>query len=477
MTDQINQNQNEESFETLLEKSISASDNFEPGDKVEGIIVGFTRDTVFVDISGKCEATIDAGEFMDNKGNFNAKQGDKITAYVIASGHAGVELTSAIGRGKVNGALLGVAKDNHIPVEGTVTAKVNGGFSVNLDGTRAFCPLSQIDRKYSENDADYIGKKFLFMITELKGSKDCVVSRRTLIEQVQKQSEETLRKTLHEGDIVDGTVTRVAEFGVFVDFGGIEGLVPRSELSRSRSVQPDSFEAGKSVRVKVVTLDWENRKHSLSIKQTESDPWDILSIKEGDSISGPVVNIIKAGAFVELVPGIEGFIHISRMSYTKHIVNAQDAVTKGQTVQVNVISIDRDERKISLELVTGESNPWADARADEAVQEAVIESVKAGGLVVRLGNGMEGFVPRSETLTDRNTDLTKAFKAGDKIKVVTKELRKEEKRIILSQKEVEKMEERDNLKQYMKSETSGDSSSLGSQFGSLLGDFKKKIGG
>lgn len=474
MTDQIKQN--DESFEALFEKSIAASDNFEPGDKVEGIIVGFTRDTVFVDISGKSEAIIDAGEFLDSKGNFTAKRGDKITAFVLASGHSGVELTSALGRGKVNSAILGIAKSNHIPIEGTVTAKINGGFSVNIDGIRAFCPLSQIDRKYSENDSDYIGKKFMFAITELKGSKDCVVSRRSLIETIQKESEETLKKTLKEGDTVNGTVSRVAEFGVFVDFGGIEGLVPRSELSRSRSVQPDSFSVGKAVRVKIVTLDWGNRKHSLSIKQTESDPWDSLSIKEGDSVSGPVVNIIKAGAFVELAPGIEGFIHISRMSYTKRIVKPEDAVTKGQNVQVNILSVDRNERKISLELVTGESNPWADANVSEAVQEATIESVKAGGLVVRLSNGMEGFVPRSETLTDRNTDLSKVYKTGQAIKVVTKEVKKDEKRIILSQKEVEKMEERDNLKQYMNAETSGDSS-LGSMFGNVLGDLKKKIDG
>jgi small subunit ribosomal protein S1 len=474
MTDQINNN--DESFEALFEKSLNTCDSFEAGDKVEGTIVGFTKDTVFVDISGKSEATIDAGEFMDSKGNFSAKRGDKITAYVLASGHNGVELTSSIGRGKVNIAVLGIAKDNGIPVEGTVTAKINGGFSINIDGIRAFCPLSQIDRKYSENDSDYLGKKFMFAVTELKGSKDCIVSRRSLIASIQKESEETLKKTLKEGDTVNGTVTRVAEFGVFVDFGGIEGLVPRSELSRSRSVQTDSFTVGQPVRVKIVTIDWENRKHSLSIKQTESDPWDNLSVKEGDTISGPVVNIIKAGAFVEVVPGIEGFIHISHMSYTKRIVKVEDAVTKGEDVKVKILSIDRNEKKISLELLTGESNPWADALVSEDVQEVTIESVRTGGLGVRLANGMEGFVPRSETLTDRNTDLTKAYKTGQLIKVVTKEIKKDEKRIILSQKEVEKMEERDNLKQYMNKETSVESS-LGSRFGSVLGDLKKKIDG
>jgi small subunit ribosomal protein S1 len=478
MTDshKMNKSSDSEDFAALFEQSLSARDNFEPGDKVEGIVAGITRDSVFVDISGKSEAVIDASELRKADGTLSVKSGDKITAYVLASGSSGVELTSAIGRGKVNNAILGIAKDNGVPVEGMVSAKINGGFTVMIDGIKAFCPLSQIDRKYSEKDSDYLGKKFLFAITELRSSRDCVVSRRTLLEKIQKESEETLKTTLKEGAVVKGTVSRIAEFGIFADIGGIEGLVPRSELSRSRSVLPDNFSVGDSVTVKIMTLDWTAKKHSLSIKQTEDDPWSSLTIKEGDTIKGPVVNIIKSGAFVEITAGIEGFIPVSKMSYTKRIVKPEDAVTKGSTVEVKVASIDLKERRISLELITGESNPWADASLDAAVQDAVIESVKSAGIVVRLSNGMEGFIPRGECLCDRNTELTKIFKEGQTIRCVAKDIRKDEKKCILSQKEVEKIEERENMRQYMTSSTDSENS-LGSLFGSVLGDYKKKIDG
>jgi len=468
---------NDGDFAALFEQSIKARDNFEPGDKVEGTVAGFTRESIFVDISGKSEAVIPAEEFRNDDGSFKIKVGDRLTAYVIASGSSGVELTSSIGRGRVNAAILSVAKENEIPVEGVVTAKINGGFSISIDGMKAFCPISQIDRKYSNNDSDYLNKKFQFAIMELKGGRDCVVSRRILLDRIQKDSEETLKTKINAGDICPGVVTRIAEYGIFVDFGGIEGLVPRSELSRSRSTAPDNFKIGDSVTVKLINLDWAAKKYSLSIKETEKDPWDSLTIKEGDHLSGTITNTIKGGAFVELSPGLEGFIPISRMSKIKRTVKVDDVVSKGDHVNVSISSIDRSERRISLELITGETDPWSDngKSIKESVIEATIENVRTAGLTVRLDNGMEGFVPRSELSCDRNADVMKIYAAGSIVKLVAKDIRKDEKKLILSQREVERMEERENIKQYMKQESSEESASLGSQFGNMLEDFKKKM--
>ena len=253
----INNSENSE-FAAMFESSITARDNFSPGDKVEGIVVGIAKDTIFVDISGKSEATISADEFIVD-GKVTVKSGDHISAYVIASGVRGVELTSCLGKGPVSPAILQIAKDNNIPIEGTVSGKVNGGFSVIFGTTRGFCPMSQIDRKFTGNDADYIGKKFPFSITEMKG-RDVVVSRRSLLETIQKNAESELKTKLSVGDIRTGSVTRIAEFGIFVDFGGIEGLVPRSELSRARSIGTDAFSIGQSVSVKIMSIDWESKK-------------------------------------------------------------------------------------------------------------------------------------------------------------------------------------------------------------------------
>jgi small subunit ribosomal protein S1 len=347
-----------------------------------------------------------------------------------------------------------------------------------IDGVRAFCPVSQIDRKYSSNDADYLNKRFLFTVTEIK-SRDCIVSRRTLIERESRAAEETLKGKVSVGDIVKGKVTRIAEFGIFVDFGGIDGLVPRSELARSRSVSPEQFSVGTEVSVKIMSIDWAAKKFSLSIKETEKDPWDKPAVSEGTEYKGTVTNIIKGGAFVEVLPGLEGFIPLSKMSYTKRVMNAEDIVTRGDEVSVKLISLDLKERRMTLELITGEVDPWSGSATpvSEDIIEGKVESVKSAGVVVRLPNGMEGFLPRREIICDRNTDLDKMFKTGDTVKVVTKELKKEERRMILSQKEIESREERESMKQYMKRESeSADESSLGSQFSGMFSDLKKKMG-
>lgn len=472
------ENQEENDFASLLEQSLSAHDNFRAGDKVTGTIVGISKDSIFVDISGKSEATIPAEEFRDRNGALSVKTGEKLTAYVVASGAAGIELTSCIGRGTVNQAILSIAKDEDIPVEGLVSAKINGGFTVMIDGVRAFCPVSQIDRKYSNNDADYLNKRFMFAVTELK-SRDCIVSRRTLLEREAHVAEETLKGKLSVGDVVKGKITRTAEFGVFVDFGGIEGLVPRSELARSRSVTTDQFTAGQDVSVKILAMDWESKKFSLSIKETEKDPWTAPAVSEGTEYNGTVTNIIKGGAFVEILPGLEGFIPLSKMSYTKRVMKAEDVVSKGDEVKVKLISLDLKERRMTLELMTGEVDPWSAGASpvSEDIIEAKVESVKSSGVVLRLPNGMEGFLPRREIICDRNADLDRMFKAGDTIKVVTKELKKDERRIILSQKEIESREERESMKQYMKRESEDSTeSSLGSQFGGMFADLKKKLG-
>jgi small subunit ribosomal protein S1 len=464
-------------FAALLEQSISVRDNFRSGDKVIGTIVGITKDIVFVDISGKSEAIIPGEEFRDKEGNCTIKTGDKITAYVIASGASGIELTTCIGRGNVNPTILKIAKDEEIPVEGIIQSKVNGGFIIMIDGIRAFCPVSQIDRKYSGNDSDYLNKRYNFSIIELKG-KDVIVSRRSLLEKNQRDAEENLKGKLNPGDTITGTITRIAEFGVFVDIGGIVGLVPRAELSRSRLITPENFAIGSTIAVKIISIDWETKKFSLSIKETEEDPWSAFTYSEGSEVNGIVTNTIKGGAFVELSPGIEGFIPISKMSHTRRINNVEDVINRGDHVAVIISSIAVKDRKISLELMTGEVDPWTsdDSGLLSAILEGTVEEIKTNGLVIRLTNGMDGFLPKREISCDKNADITKLFKIHDSIKVVAKDINKSEKRMIFSQREIEKREERESMKQYLKKDLSIDeTSSLGSQYKTMFDALKKKM--
>jgi small subunit ribosomal protein S1 len=470
----------ENSFAALFEQSINAKDDFEPGDKVTGTIVGITKDSIFVDISGKSEAIISAGEFRNPDGTISVKAKDTISAYVVAIGAAGIELTSCIGKGAVNPVILKIAKENKIPVTGAVSAKVNGGFSVQIDGLRAFCPLSQIDRKFSGTDSDYIGKSFPFIVTELRG-RDIVVSRRELIAAVQQESEDKLRSILKEGEIRDAVVTRIAEFGVFADFGGIEGLIPRFELGRSRLLTPQEFTAGQKIKVKIMSIDWEAKKFSLSIKETEADPWSKLTVRTGDEIEGTVTNMIKSGAFVQIQSGLEGFIHVSKMSYTKRISKPEDVLSIGQKVSVKIADIDSEAKRISLELLTGESDPWSGANdgLTGTVQSAIVESARSAGIVARLSNGMEGFAPMRELACGRDADLSKLYPAGKEIRLAVIEVRPSDKKITLSEKEVERIEERSSMNSYMSKEKTADAAentSLGSQFGNIFTDLKKKIG-
>jgi small subunit ribosomal protein S1 len=467
-------------FEALFEQSINAKDDFEPGDKVTGVVVGITKDTIFVDISGKSEATIHAGEFLNSDGTLTIKTKDSITAYVVSVGSSGVELTSVIGKGTVNPAILKIAQQNKIPVNGSVSTKINGGFSVQIDGMRAFCPLSQIDRKFSGTDSDYIGKSFSFIVTELRG-RDIVVSRRELLEVAQKESEGKLRSMLKIGDVREAVVTRIADFGVFADFGGIEGLVPRTELHRSRLITPQEFSAGQKLSVKIMAIDWENKRFSLSIKETQADPWSAISIVAGDSINGTVTNMIKGGAFVELTPGLEGFIPVSKMSYTKRISKPEDVLSVGQKITVKVADVDSVAHRISLELVTGESDPWGGSNdgLTGTIQSGVVETVRPVGISVRLSNGMEGYAPARELCCGRNDDVQKLYPVGKEIRVAIIEVRVADRKITISEKEVERIEERSSIKDYMNKEVAADSAeqtSLGSQFGNIFTDIKKKMG-
>jgi len=328
------------------------------GSRVTGTIVRISDDAVFVDFGGREEGVLDPREIRDESGAVVKKVGDKVQATVTAV-EGGVKLSAKAKAGRKAGnvpALLEASKAG-LPVGGKVVGVNKGGLVVYAMGVRAFCPFSQIDRRFVENPESFVGRKLTFKISSMddKG-KNVVLSRRVVLEEEAKEEGARLRGTLEVGMELDGTVARLRPFGAFVDVGGVDGLVHVSEISHRRIKDPaEVLRVGQEVRVQVVRIEDLNgpkERISLSIKRLESDPWEDLASKltAGQKISGKVVRLADFGAFIELAPGIDGLAHVSTLA-VERVEHPSDVVAKGDQVEAWVVSVEPASRRISLSLV------------------------------------------------------------------------------------------------------------------------------
>lgn len=472
----------DENFEQLLEQSLSRSDYFSVGDRVKGKIVFISPETIFLDINGKSEAIIPRAELADDKGNLSAKKGDYIDGFVVSTTGGEIVVTTAMGRGAVTPTHLRIAYSNGIPVSGTVIDTTKGGYVVSVSNARCFCPFSQMDIRKIAEPNEMLNKSFTFKITQFgEGGRNIVLSRRVLQEEQQERTEEELRKTLKTGMTVTGKVSSIQEFGVFLDLGGVEALIPKSELSWARNVRPSAFTRGQELSAVVKNIDWDNRRISLSVKETQQEPWErIGNYTPGTEVPGTVVNIIKVGAFVELEPGLEGLVHISNMSHTKQVKRVEDIVSIGARVSVRILAIDRDARKISLALVTDEADPWQQPAGGllNTVHDGIVEAVKAQGINVRLANGMLCFSPRKELAKgNRDRDIQKDYVTGETIRVMITEFNAADHKCIVSEREVAKTEELQDYKKFQEGqgESSAQTNSLGSLFKNQFDKIQKNM--
>jgi small subunit ribosomal protein S1 len=453
-----------------------------PGDTVSGSVAKISKDTIFVDLGGKSEGIADIQEFLDKDGNLTVKQGDRIELRV-ASIRDGIHLSKRI---RVQGAdalqILREAQQNFIPVEGRVSGVVKGGFEIDLSGIRAFCPLSQIDLLFCEKPEDHIGARYPFRITEIKEKgKSIVVSRRVLLEEEQKKkSIETLEK-LKPGIEWEGKVTKLTDFGAFVDMGGVEGMVHISEISHGRINHPSEIlKSGQNVKVRVMKIESgkEGRpKISLSIKALEPDAWEKgLGFDEGEIISGKVSRITDFGAFVEVAPGVDGLVHISEISYER-IAHPSAFLHEGDRVNVLVIGIDRETRRISLSIKEAAMKiKMIEEGSDKArlevgqILKGVVEDIKPYGLFIRLpqfGPKVRGFLPVEEIRDSEKGDVKKKFPRGREISVEVV-LIDERGRIRLSQRVMEEREDREDYKKFLeKEDKDGKLGTLGDLFKNL----------
>ncbi len=323
------------------------------GQRLSGRIQTIDESSVFVNYGGRSEAVVDIQELRDEHGEVSCQVGDNIEAFV-ASVENEVRLTLSRRSGNVQ--ILRQAYENNIPVEGRVTGFNSGGLVVNLSGRRAFCPVSQIDTGYSKDLASYAGQTHTFKIVEFRGrGRNIVLSRRAHLEAEAARRADELREKLKEGAEVTGKITRLERFGVFVDLGGVEGLVHISEIAHNRVGHPkDVLRSGDEVNVKILELKGlggDKERISLSIKALLPDPWDgaIEKYKEGEVITGKVVSIQQFGAFVEVAPGVEGLVHVSQLARSR-VARPADVVSVGQEVRARVRKIDREKKRISLSI-------------------------------------------------------------------------------------------------------------------------------
>ncbi len=378
----------EEDFAALFEASEAraARSRIATGDTVRGRVIAVGQTSAFVAIGGKGEATIELAEFRDSAtGELGLAVGDQIEATVVDDGNESgtVVLKRTLGRGGHVPAELEQALAHRIPIEGLVTAENKGGFDVQIGPLRAFCPGSQIDRRRGESrvpGSQYIGQRFRFLVTRIEaGGRNVVVSRRQLLEEEAAVQAASTWERLAVGAVVQGTVTSLRDFGAFVDLGGVEGLIHISELGHQRVEHPDAvLKVGQVVEVQVVKLDSQpagsgRRQVGLSLKALAADPWSAVRERfpTGATVRGVVRRLEPFGAFVEIAPGVDGLVHISKLVLDRRVAHARQAVSVGQEVEVTVLAVDPEQRRISLSMIEQARQVRDDAVRSEQAEAQV----------------------------------------------------------------------------------------------------------
>ncbi len=342
-----------EDFAAMLEQSLVGGAPLETGQKVEGTVLKAGKEWVFLDVGQKGEGVLATQELLDEEGRMTVAVGDRVSAYFLGREGGELRFTTRLGGGASGSAGLETAWQNGIPVEGKLEQETKGGFEVRLTGgVRAFCPFSQLGTQRHENPEEMAGRSLSFKITRFGGQgRDIVVSHRAILEEERRRQRDILRETLREGAIVKGTVTAIRDFGAFVDIGGIEGLLPISEVGWGRTNDlSEVLSVGQAVEVAVKSLDWEAERFSFSLRATMADPWVKVGTvyTEGSVHTGTVARLLPFGAFVTLEDGIDGLVHISKLGEGRRINHPREVLKEGQSLKVTVEKIDAPQRRISL---------------------------------------------------------------------------------------------------------------------------------
>jgi small subunit ribosomal protein S1 len=450
-----------EDFATLFARE-AARPVLEMGQVVKGRVIQITAESVFVDVGGKGEAWIERAELTDGEGRLRVAVGDEVEATVVSTGDE-VRLSHKLRQGAQARQALAVAAQTGIPVEGKVAGVIKGGYEVTVGGLRAFCPFSQMDARRSETPDEYVGRVLEFrVITFSDNGRNLVLSRRRLLEERAAEAAEETRKKILPGAVLTGTVSSLADFGAFVDLGGVQGLVPISEISHARVNRPgDRLSIGESVTVKVLRVDQEKGRISLSLKALEGDPWAAVAgrLRERQILRGRAARATEFGVFVELLPGVDGLLHISEIPRSRQGAIREATAAGGNELTVMIVGIDADKRRIALALAPDGAEPGEEMESNVqvgAVLTGTVERLESFGVVVRLGPGQTGLVPLAETGLPRGADLRKTFPIGTEVKVLVLTIEEGGRRIRLSHAQALVREERGETQAYLRDTKQGD---------------------
>jgi len=366
-------------FADLLEESLTRTGTrLEPGQKVTATVLQVGAEWVFLDVGQKGEGVLDVRELTDAEGEIKVKVGATLEAYFLSRAGGELRFTTRIGGGSSGTAQLEEAWRSGIPVDGRIEKEIKGGYEVKLPGdVRAFCPYSQLGLRRQETAEELVGNSRSFKISQFsEQGRNIVVSHREILEEERRKQREVLRQTLQPGQIVKGMVTNVRDFGAFVDIGGIEGLLPISEIGYSRVEDIHAvLQVGQELEVALKSCDWEANKFSFSLRDTLADPWGKVGTlyQEGMTCDGTVSRLANFGAFVTLEDGIDGLVHISRLGTGRHLKHAQEVLKVGDKLTVRIDKIDLEQKRISLVPATEEA-------AAEAEETSYSEQPAGGGM-------------------------------------------------------------------------------------------------
>lgn len=413
-------------FAKLFEESLKKSP-FKEGDIVKGRVVRVNKDHVVIDVGLKSEGIIPIEEFINLKGESTVAPGDELEVFLesLENDEGQIQLSKEQADAVKTWDTLVEAHESETPIEGVVVAKVKGGLSVNI-GIKAFLPGSQIDIRPVKSLDKFVGNVYKFRIIKLNKKRgNVVLSRKALLEKERAELRKEALDTIQEGQILEGVVKNITDYGVFVDLGGLDGLLHITDMTWGRINHPSEvFSVGDDIRVKVMKFDEKNERVSLGLKQLQPDPWSGVDEKYpvGSRVRGKVVSLTDYGAFIELEDGVEGMIHISEMSWTKKVKHPSKILTAGDDIDSVVLDVDTANRRISLGLKQIEENPWNEMANKYPLGTKLtgtIKNIADFGLFVDVGGMVDGLVHLSDLTWVQNfAHPSETFNKGDKVEVM-----------------------------------------------------------
>jgi small subunit ribosomal protein S1 len=441
----VSMNPTREDFEALLAESFSDNPAIEGG-VVKGRVVSIENDFVIIDVGLKMEGRVPVKEFVQPGREFDLKVGDTVEVYLerIENALGEAVLSREKARREEAWTRLEQISANNERVEGVIFGRVKGGFTVDLGGAVAFLPGSQVDIRPIRDVGPLMNVSQPFQILKMDRRRgNIVVSRRAIMEETRAEQRSELVQNLAEGQVVDGVVKNITDYGAFVDLGGIDGLLHVTDIAWKRVNHPsDVLHVGQTVKVQIIRINPETQRISLGMKQLDKDPWELVAERYpiGAKVKGKVTNITDYGAFIELEDGIEGLVHVSEMSWTKKNVHPGKILSTSEEVEVQVLEIDSSKRRISLGLKQAQSNPWetfASKYPNGSIVEGDIKNITEFGLFIGLDGDVDGMVHLSDIDWKRpGEEAIKDFKKGDHVKAVVLDVDREKERISLGIKQL-----------------------------------------